>query len=66
MKFFEVLKINNRMKEVQEIIRKCHASIDMYKQQSWPTNPQFEFCKNCPLNYKRNGTCKMAVNNQVI
>ena len=65
-KFVEVAKTDDRMREVKETIRKCAENIRMYQAQSWPENPSFELCKNCLLNYKLNGPCLKAINNQII
>ena len=64
--FFEVSKTPDRMVELKETIRKTAYALDMYRKQDYPANPVFELCKNCILNYKSNGNCKVACNAQII
>lgn len=65
-KFFEVQKTTNRIQELKETIRRCHATIEMYVEQGWPANPTYELCKNCVQNYKSGGKCNYACNNIII
>lgn len=65
-KFFEVLKTPDRMKELKETIRKCHANMEMYQDQGWPANPTYDVCKDCVQNYICGGKCQYACNNQTI
>jgi hypothetical protein len=65
-RFFEVLKTPERMQEIRELIRKVHASLEMYKKQGWPASPHYDLCKSCVQNFKAGGRCQFAINSQSI
>ena len=64
--FFEVELTPSRIRDTYEVIRKTNVLMELYKENDYPENPEYERCKKCLLNYKNNGSCMKAINNVLI
>jgi len=48
-KFIKVKWDGAKEAELNESIRKTVSLVEMYDEMGWPAEPNYKFCKNCPV-----------------